>query len=155
MLFWHANVILSWCTNVKVGMMHSKISFKNLFESTNHTVSVEPLSNVQTNNTKTTLSHSTGICNSNYNAWSSTRNPQCERGTRGILQRAIVMTLLYSSTPYKQKIEIRGCMHDHDTEIITRVAGGRGAPRRWHWRVPDAFVTLNKCVKANHTVFKM
>lgn len=46
--------------------MHSKISFRNLFESTNHTLSVGPLSNFETNNTKTTLSHSTGICNSNY-----------------------------------------------------------------------------------------
>lgn len=29
----------------------------------------------ETNNTKTTVSHSAGICNSNYEAWSITRNP--------------------------------------------------------------------------------
>lgn len=121
--FWNANVIFIWCTNVKEGVMLSKISFKNLIESTNHTKSVGHLSNVVTNNTKTTLSHSTRICNSNYDVWSTTRNPQCETGTRGTLQRAIVMTLLYSSTPYKQKMEIRGCMHDHCTEIITRASG--------------------------------
>lgn len=119
--------IFIWFTNVKEGVMHRIISFKILFESTNHTKSVGHLSNLETNNTKTTLSQSTSICNSNYDVWSTTRNPQCETGTRGPLQRAIVMTLLYSSTPYKQKMEIRGCMHDKCIEIITR---GRGrAPK--------------------------
>lgn len=35
--------------------MHNKISFKILFESGHHNTSVGPLSNVETNNTKTTL----------------------------------------------------------------------------------------------------
>lgn len=128
--FWGAvlNAILKckcdpiWCSNVKEGVMLAKISFKKLFESSDPTVGY--LSNVATNNTKTTLSHSAGICNSNYDVWSTNRNPQCETGTRGFPQRAIVMTLLFSSAPYKQKMEIRGCTHDHDTAIITRAVGG-------------------------------
>ena len=56
MLLWNANVIFIWCTNVKGGWVHSKISFENLFESTYQT-SVGPLSNAESNNTKTTLSH--------------------------------------------------------------------------------------------------
>lgn len=51
--------------HVKEGVMHTKISFTNLFESTNHTRSVGHLPNVETNNTKNTLLHSTDICNSN------------------------------------------------------------------------------------------
>lgn len=151
MPFWNANVIFIWCTNVREGVLRSKISFKNLFESTYHSRSVRHLSDVETNNTKSTLSHSAGICNSNYNVWSTTRSPQCETGTRGPSQRAIVMTQLYSSTPYKQKMEIRGCMHEDCTEIITRARGV-------HLRVnPKCAWCICRPIKmhfkANHSVF--
>lgn len=58
----------------------------------------------------------------------------------GILQRAIVMTLLYSSAPYKQKMEIRGCARDDCSEIIIRT---RGCLQGWRQREPVASVRLN------------
>lgn len=154
MLFWNANVMFIWCINVKEGVMQAKIPFESLFESTNYARSVGPLSNVEPNNTKTTLSHSNSICNSNDDVWSITRNPQCEAGTRGPLQSAIVMTLIYSSMPYKQKTEIRASMHDHCTEIII-VARRVGV----HVETPACAWCICWCIKMkvaeNETVFKM
>lgn len=54
--------IVIWFTNVKEGVMHRNISSKILFEST---ASVGHLSNLEMNNTKTTLSPLSRICNSN------------------------------------------------------------------------------------------
>lgn len=132
MLFWNANVMFIWCINVKEGVMQAKISFESLFESTNYARSVGPLSNVEPNNTKTTLSHSNSICNSNDDVWSITRNPQCEAGTRGPLQSAIVMTLIYSSTPNrKQRSERAWPLH------WNHYCGEEGRCARW-----DASVCL-------------
>lgn len=150
MLFWNANVIFIWCTNVKEGVMHSAISFKNLFESTDHTRSVGHWSNVETNNTKTTLSHSTRICNSNYDVWSTTRNPQCETGTRGTLQRAIVMTR--PLLKYTIQTE-NGDQRVHAWPLHwNHYQGEGGCTKGWRQHVPDAFVALKTYVEANHCV---
>lgn len=70
-------ILFIWCTKCHGGGdARHEISFTKLSEYNDHT-----LPNIcqmeEMNNTKTTLSHSAGICNSNYNARSITRIPQC------------------------------------------------------------------------------